>query len=395
MSPRLRKEKVDGLPLPTTTPVAADKAVATGPTGRGHSGGGAMSSRIDTPNRFMGMPPHKTINGEPSMSPDVNASELMQNKIMGDDDRKWYDELFQKMDRHFLEPRDTVHNQPNVPLSACLHHGELIEGYNDTSSCGVFIAVPPDIARKVEAAYPAISLTNAKDDSPMHITLLYIGDLDPHQVEMTKNILAAVLDAQPSFRVDIAGTDFFYNDERDIFHIKAVGKELANMHYHLKSTLLAAGIPVTHDYGPDGGQEFSGHITLGYLQKGESPEHIPFTGGWAVDRIEMWGTRSPISIKLGKQDNMACTPRDINLENKDLRRFINLTLREEKGILAEPDDVDEDDDQEQTTEFNAVATGAISGYTLPLGASNQPSSASRKNAKINARAFADGKIEGK
>ena len=42
------------------------------------------------------------------MSADVNASEIMQNMVMNDDDKEWYALLFKKMHKDFLKPRFTV-----------------------------------------------------------------------------------------------------------------------------------------------------------------------------------------------------------------------------------------------------------------------------------------------
>ena len=113
----------------------------------GQPGAGAGSARIDQPVRQFGMPPRRT-NGEPSMSSDVNASEIMQNKISNDDDREWYDELFKKMARDFLKPRSTVGNSDNLgrtgvrvknlnaglecSLRSCLIETEIISEPDDT-----------------------------------------------------------------------------------------------------------------------------------------------------------------------------------------------------------------------------------------------------------------------
>ena len=62
------------------------------PSARGQSGGSAGSQWNDFPDRKLGHPPIAT-RGEPSTSSDVNASELMQNVVMNDDDKDWYHEL--------------------------------------------------------------------------------------------------------------------------------------------------------------------------------------------------------------------------------------------------------------------------------------------------------------
>lgn len=101
---------------------------STAPSGRGISGGSALSARIDYPNRRTGEPPLVVTSGSPSSSPDVNASELMQNMIMNDDDKEWYALLFKKMNKRFLKPRSTVQHGFEVGLNASLERtGPVIE----------------------------------------------------------------------------------------------------------------------------------------------------------------------------------------------------------------------------------------------------------------------------
>lgn len=129
----------------------SDKA-SPSPSGRGHSGGSAGSSRIDYPNRKIGMPPRPT-RGEPSTSFDVNASEIMQNKIMNDDDKEWYEELFTIMHKNFLKPRFTADHKPSsrsplraepamavginagleLSLKSCLFEADLLNEPDDTN----------------------------------------------------------------------------------------------------------------------------------------------------------------------------------------------------------------------------------------------------------------------
>jgi hypothetical protein len=120
----------------------ADKA-QTFPSGRGHSGGSAGSARIDQPYRNVGMPPKKT-NGSPSSSFDVNASQIMQNMIMNDDDKEWYELLFKRLHKDFLKPNkastiepsdrgmNSVNSGLELSLSSCLLSEELVTEPDDT-----------------------------------------------------------------------------------------------------------------------------------------------------------------------------------------------------------------------------------------------------------------------
>lgn len=91
------------------------------------------------------------------------------------------------------------------------------------------------------------------------------------------------------------------------------------------------------------------------------------------------------------------TDRGMNSVNSGLDISLRGCLLSEK-LVTEPDDLEgkrKRRKKKKTDEFNAMATGNVSGYTLPLGASNQNKKARRKNAKVNAKAFGGGKVVGK
>ena len=110
------------MPTPDGIPVNdANQALPNGSTSsRGQSGGSAGSQWNDFPDRLTGLPPkhNPDARGGPSMSADVNASEIMQNMVMNDDDKEWYAKLFKKQAKNFLKPRFTVQHGFDVGLSA-------------------------------------------------------------------------------------------------------------------------------------------------------------------------------------------------------------------------------------------------------------------------------------
>ena len=106
--------------------VQPTEKAATAPHGRGASGGSAGSARIDNPDRRTGQLPIWT-DGDPSSSPDVTASRMMQN-VMGDDDKEWYAELNRKQVKDFLKPRNTVGHGFDVGLNcARILDGDILE----------------------------------------------------------------------------------------------------------------------------------------------------------------------------------------------------------------------------------------------------------------------------
>lgn len=116
-------------------PIGGEKSgIYTGATrsGRGHTGGGAGNTRDTFPFQRVGMPPRPT-GGGPSTTFDVNASLLMQNFIMNDDDKRWWAELQQKYAEDFLDPEGHAPDEIHVPNSmGQTHkvdalHGESVE----------------------------------------------------------------------------------------------------------------------------------------------------------------------------------------------------------------------------------------------------------------------------
>lgn len=360
------------------------------------------------------MPPIWT-DGDPSASPDVNASELMQNLIMNDDDKEWYEELFRKNRKDFLKPRFSVQPGKDVGLGCSfVRTGDVLaeDGADHrVDTYGVFITVPPGIVRGLEAAYPGVVRNQSHDDSPLHVTVLYVGQLDNIQAQAMRNACLDVLDYVQPFRVNIQETSHFDNAGSSVFHARVVSPALENLHHTLKAALQTAGIPVEHMYGDSPCGSFKGHITLAMLPPGQHEKELPLEGSWVVDRVEVWNMGSPVSMRLGMQSCIACVAGmcrlhvhtegvDKSMKNETLERFIRLVIEtgKKKRVLKEPDDIDEKDaDKPKKNEFNSVGGGAISGYTLPLGMSNQKRTrkARKKNARINAAAFGGARVVGK
>lgn len=89
------------------------------------------------------------------MSADVNASEIMQNMVMNDDDKEWYALLFKKMHKDFLKPRYTV-NQAKPGKQGLRAEPGMDQGLNcslDLSLKGCLVSEelvtePDDLERK-------------------------------------------------------------------------------------------------------------------------------------------------------------------------------------------------------------------------------------------------------
>jgi 2'-5' RNA ligase len=392
------------------------------PSGRGQSAGTAGSPLNDFPDRKTGKPPIAT-RGEPSTSPDVNASLIMQNMIMNDDDKRWYAKLFKKQAKTFLKPRNTVTQGFDIGLNCGLDPQDtLTESEHASTICsyGIFIQVPIGIIRQLEALYPKFLTRDQIDDSPPHITVLIIGDLDECQVQTAKDICAQVLASFEPFAVEMDGTDHFHNENHSVFHVVIRSDRLTEMRHALKNALECAGIQVNDQH-----DTFKPHITLSYIDPGQCEPILPVSGSWVVDRAEIWNMSSPVSLRLGHRDCLACAsgmcqqhtsiiktsqPVSVTSLSKTsntlsnpiidiIKQIIINTIPEGKcDLLIEPDDFDTKKKKRKRTkkkEVNAIAVGNVQGYSIPLGMSNQIRKMRKKNAKINARAFGNGKIVGK
>ena len=127
---------------------------------------------------------------------------------------------------------------------------------------GVFIPLPEDLA----AQFPS----KDEDTSKPHITLLYVGELDPSRVSDLKDAVAAVARTRAPFTVIIEDYGEFQNDEgKTIPHMiprmKGGFGDLAGLHEQLKRAVFEGEeIPIKHRPGP-----FKPHVTLAYLDEGK------------------------------------------------------------------------------------------------------------------------------
>lgn len=381
----LSKEPKRGVPTPDTV-IANDPAPSQGPSARGQSGGAGNSAMFnDFPERNLGKPPRKTTGG-PSMSSDVNASEIMQNMVMNDDDKEWYAKLFKKQAKNFLKPRFTVQHGFNVGLNASrLIPGRVIreDGIDHRlSSYGIFIPVPPSIVRQIELLYPPVSQLATIDDSPPHVTVLYIGELNDCQAQLVRTVCAEVIKGFEPFEIGICGTGHFLNSDSSVFHARVIADRLTELHHVLRSALETAGIPIKHTYG-ECGNTYQGHVTLAYLPPGQMEPDIDMVGSWVVDRIEVWNMGSPVSLKLGSQPCLGCS---VGM----CRMHVTEGKKKKDELLLEPEDQNPRR-KPKKKEFSSAGGGNIRGQTGPMGSGYVDKRSKKRAMTLNARSFGGGK----
>lgn len=191
-----------------------------------------------------------------------------------------------------------------------------------TISCGVFVPLPFNLARQ----FPN---KDHEDDSVPHITLLYIGDVDPADYERVVSAVTRVARHWTPFRMEMLTYGEFHNPKGQLIpHMKprAAGlrtslldfrgfeNPLGVLHQDLKQAVERLNVPVAHTYGPEGDPNrpdwanFKAHATLDYLPGDATYDGPKPTGSWRVTEIECWGHekyRIPLGAKVADQPKMS------------------------------------------------------------------------------------------
>jgi 2'-5' RNA ligase len=263
--------------------------------------------------------------GSPSTSQDVTASRLMQ-QTMG---RK----IGEPIPEDSLDPLGEEIIKDDAVLRYVVR-GLVNEPAEDKKSLGLFIPVPQEIVRQIEKQFPVIKSVALKDDSPPHVTLLYIGNVTGN-IRRIKEIISGVALQHAPFRIHLRGTDYFDNPNQTVLYVHALSPGLDELHYDMRQAMLNAGYQIEQaDFN-----DYIAHMTLQYLPPETRIQHMCMEFSWMVDRFEFWGDGSPVMFRLGE-----VTP-----------------------ITESSDIIDEDEETEEDTTVEVSAVGAVSGVTLPLG----------------------------
>lgn len=164
----------------------------------------------------------------------------------------------------------------------------------DGEGVGLFIPLPKDLAKK----FPSLG---EKDDSPSHVTFLYIGDLQkdkPEQERLVETLRDILKRWWPGARATLGPVGYFVHEDKDrvVPHVTVdFDKDLSGFRHRVKQELLEAGFEVG-DHWP----EYKPHVTLAYLPgldgKWEGP--VP-EGSWEFDEMEVWGLPELHKIQIG------------------------------------------------------------------------------------------------
>jgi len=134
-----------------------------------------------------------------------------------------------------------------------------------------------------------------EDDSPPHITLLYIGDADSEDEETIHSIAKEVIENTKPFTAKFGDYSEFVSDEHRVAHVQIDSKELCNLHEKLKKAMRDGGIKVDSTY-----RIYKPHSTLNYVKPDSSYEGPVPTGEFEITKVGLWGFDKDKDIKLGK-----------------------------------------------------------------------------------------------
>ena len=164
----------------------------------------------------------------------------------------------------------------------------------DGTETGLFIPVPESLASK----YP--SARGGNDKSPPHITLLYIGRVDPDREQEVKDVIQTVLDrlVKTPVRASLGRLGYFQQPAKN----RRVA--LCPVQFNTSMSVVRDGIwHQLQKRGFDVEDSFPTYIphsTLQYLEGLDTKYEGPSPGGssFPVDRIELWGASKPHSFCL-------------------------------------------------------------------------------------------------
>lgn len=164
----------------------------------------------------------------------------------------------------------------------------FLESRKTLTHVGIFVQLPDHLEKK----FPRLS----DDDSPAHITTLYLGDQSPADEDHVIAAAYSVAKKTKSFEITLADLDYFdKNKEGDkVAFVKIISPGLRALHKRLVKAMKSHKIKWKETY--DG---FKPHVTLKYFNgtKGEYEEKVP-TGSWNCKEIRVWGFDNKHVIRL-------------------------------------------------------------------------------------------------
>lgn len=153
---------------------------------------------------------------------------------------------------------------------------------------GIFVQLPDHL----EKQYPRLS----DDDSPAHVTTLYLGTQSSDNEDAVVAAAYAVAKKIKPFKITIGDLDYFeknHNGDKVAF-TKIESNGLRALRIRLTKELKKHGIKWTDKWGA-----FKPHTTLKYFEgtEGEYEGKVP-SGSWTCKELRVWGFPTKHIIKF-------------------------------------------------------------------------------------------------
>jgi len=162
------------------------------------------------------------------------------------------------------------------------------------SGGGIFITLPTKLAKKFPTDGKA-----GEDDSPAHVTVLYVDDVK-EKVSKKGKYLKAIEDVckkTKPFKVTLGSTKSFPGEgEKKVYYASVDCKELHKFNAALKSKFETDKLSYSKKH-----KGFTPHVTIEYADSEEKSKHKNKTmkGEWEVRHVWLWGFGEPSAIFLG------------------------------------------------------------------------------------------------
>lgn len=166
-------------------------------------------------------------------------------------------------------------------------------------SVGLFLPLPERLARQ----YPPEG-REGEDSSPVHVTFVYIGDVEDERLDELEGVLRRVLQAVPPLDLKLLPPRTFESDSgQTILHSPVHCPGMKEAHDALKGALERRGFNV--EAYPD----FKPHVTIEYIDHGERSklQHIEPTGRWRADSVGFWVGDDRKDLPLGYRKQVTAT----------------------------------------------------------------------------------------
>lgn len=157
------------------------------------------------------------------------------------------------------------------------------------SGGGIFLVLPSDIGKQ----FPP---REGEDDSPPHITVLYVEDIKNQDEEKIIEAVRAVCKEVGPFRVHLSKVKQLTNDkDQKVYYSSIESEDLKNLNKKLKKEFDKQNLPYSKKF-----TSFKAHATIEYVDPGETRKHskVAPEGEWLVDSVWLWGFDKPSLIPL-------------------------------------------------------------------------------------------------